>query len=139
VQSSCSFVDVVESAEDRSDSHAALRLLERRRGSFQAEAAMWSIVVVVVDQLAQDRAQVTLAEGYQVVEAFPADSPHEMPIPGWVEPSNDQPEETILALEVRSRARAGRDLELVAQEQVLDHEVVALVEEGGQGGEEHAE
>jgi len=100
---------------------------------------MWSIVVVVVDQLAQDRAQVTLAEGYQVVEAFPADSPHEMPIPGWVEPSNDQPEETILALEVRSRARAERDLELVAQEQVLDHEVVALVEEGGQGGEEDAE
>jgi hypothetical protein len=30
-------------------------------------------------------------------------------------------------------------LELVAQEQVLDHEVVALMEQGGQGGEEDAE
>jgi len=27
-------------------------------------------------------------------------------------------------------------LELVAQEQVLDHEAVALMEDGGQGGEE---
>ena len=32
-----------------------------------------------------------------------------------------------------------RDLELVAQEQVLDHEVVALMEQGGQGGEQDAE
>ena len=60
----------------------------------------------------------------------------EMPPPGPVELSNDQPEESIPALEMRSRARAERDLELVAQEQVLDHEVVALMEEGGQGGEE---
>jgi hypothetical protein len=30
-------------------------------------------------------------------------------------------------------------LELMAQEQVLDHEVVALVEERGQGREEDAE
>jgi hypothetical protein len=30
-------------------------------------------------------------------------------------------------------------LELVAQEQVLNHEVVVLVEEGGRGGEEDAE
>jgi hypothetical protein len=30
-------------------------------------------------------------------------------------------------------------LELVAQEQVLDHEAVALMEDGGQGGEENAE
>ena len=63
---------------------------------------------------------------------------HEMPLPAWVEPSNDQPEETILALEVPSRARPERDLELVAQEQVLDHEVVAGAEEGGQGGEDDA-
>ena len=61
-----------------------------------------------------------------------------MPPPGRVEPSDDQPEESIPALEVRPRARAERDLELVAQEQVLDHEVAALVEEGGQSGEEDA-
>ena len=59
--------------------------------------------------------------------------------PGREEPSNDQPEESIPALEVRPRARAERDLELVAQKQVLDHEVVALMEEGGQGGEEDAD
>ena len=63
----------------------------------------------------------------------------EMPPPGREEPPNDQPEESISALEVRPRARAERDLELVAQEQVLDHEVVALMEEGGQGGEEDAD
>jgi hypothetical protein len=63
----------------------------------------------------------------------------EMPPPGRVELSNDQPEESIPALEVRPRARAERDLELVAQEQILDHEVAALMEEGGQGGEEDAE
>jgi hypothetical protein len=62
----------------------------------------------------------------------------ELPPPGRVEPSNDQPEESIPALEVRPLARAERDLELVAQKQVLDHEVVALMEEGGQGGEEDA-
>ncbi len=62
-----------------------------------------------------------------------------MPSPGRVEPSYHQPEESIPAIEVRPRARAERDLELVAQEQILDHEVVALLEEGGQGGEEDAE
>jgi hypothetical protein len=53
--------------------------------------------------------------------------------------SNGQTEQSIPALEVRPRARAERDLELVAQEQVLKHKVVALLEEGGQGGEEEAE
>jgi hypothetical protein len=62
-----------------------------------------------------------------------------MPPPGREEPPNDQPEESILGLKVRPRARAERDLELVAQEQVLKNEVVALMEEGGQGGEEEAE
>ena len=62
-----------------------------------------------------------------------------MPPPGRVELSNDQPEESIPALEVWPPARAERDLELVAQEQVLQHEVVALMEDGGQGGEEDAE
>jgi hypothetical protein len=51
----------------------------------------------------------------------------EMSPPGRVEPSNGQPEESIPALEVRPRARAERDVELMAQEQVLDHEVVALM------------
>jgi hypothetical protein len=59
--------------------------------------------------------------------------------PGRVKSSNHEPEESIPGLEMRPRARAERDLELVAQKQVLDHEVVALMEEGGQGGEEDAE
>ncbi len=46
-----------------------------------------------------------------------------MPPPGREEPSNDQPEESILGLKVRPRARAERDLELVAQKQVLKNEV----------------
>jgi hypothetical protein len=37
------------------------------------------------------------------------------------------------------RARAERDFELVAQDQVLQHEVVALMEKGRQRGEEDAE
>jgi hypothetical protein len=36
-------------------------------------------------------------------------------------------------------ARAERDLELVAQEQILQHEVMAVIEEGGHSGEEDAE
>jgi hypothetical protein len=44
-----------------------------------------------------------------------------MPPPGRVELSKDQPEESIPAIEVRPRARAERDLELLAQEQILDH------------------
>ena len=63
----------------------------------------------------------------------------EMPPPGRVEPSYHQSEKSIPAIEVRPRARAERDLELVAQEQILEHEVVALMEEGGQGREEDAE
>ena len=63
----------------------------------------------------------------------------EMPPPGREESSEDQPEESIPCLQVQPRARAQRDLELVAQEQVLDHEVLPLMEEGGQGGEEDAQ
>jgi hypothetical protein len=63
----------------------------------------------------------------------------EMPPPARVESSNDQPEESIHGLHVRPRARAERDLELVAKEQILQHEVMAVIEEGGQGGEEDAE
>ena len=39
----------------------------------------------------------------------------------------------------RPLARAERDLELLAQEQALEHKVVALMEDGGRGGEEDAE
>lgn len=52
----------------------------------------------------------------------------EMPPPVRIEPSNDQPEESISATEVRPRSRAERDLELVAREQILDYEVVVLMD-----------
>jgi hypothetical protein len=62
-----------------------------------------------------------------------------MPPPGRVEPSNQEPEEPIPGVEVWPRARTERDLELVAQEQVLDHEILALTDECGQGGEEDSQ
>ena len=62
-----------------------------------------------------------------------------MLLPGWVESPNHEPEESILALELRPGPRAEGDLELVAQEQVLDHKVVPLTAEGGQSREEDAE
>ena len=67
---------MVESAEDRSDSDSAVPARRPRSRRLQAEAAMGAIVVVVMDELGQDRAQVALAEGYQVVEALAADRPH---------------------------------------------------------------
>jgi hypothetical protein len=66
----------MESAEDRAHNNSALPAPNRQRGSVQAEAAMGAIVVVVVDEFGQDRAQVALANGYQVVEALGADGPH---------------------------------------------------------------
>jgi hypothetical protein len=39
---------------------------------------MGTIVVVVVDELAQDRAPVTLADGYHVIQAFAAGGPHRL-------------------------------------------------------------
>ena len=62
-----------------------------------------------------------------------------MSLPGRVESPNHEPEESILALEGRPGPRAECDLELVAQEQVLDHKVVPLTEEGGQSREEDAQ
>jgi len=62
-----------------------------------------------------------------------------MLLPGRVESPNHEPEESILALEGRPGPRAECDLELVAQEQVLDHKVVPLTEEGGQSREEDAQ
>ena len=67
---------MVESAEDRSDSDSAVPALRPRSRRLQAEAAMGAIVVVVVGELVQDRTQVALAEGNQMVEALAADGPH---------------------------------------------------------------
>ena len=64
---------------------------------------------------------------------------HQMLLPGWVESPNHEPEESIRALESRPGPRAEGDLESVAQEQVLDHKVVLLTDEGGQSREEDAE
>jgi hypothetical protein len=67
---------MVESAEDRSDGDSAVPALGPRSRRLQAEAAMGAIVVVVGDEFGQDRAQVALAKGYQVVEAIAADGPN---------------------------------------------------------------
>ena len=64
---------MVECAEDRSDSDSAVPALRPWCRRLQAEAAMAAIVVVVMDELGQDRAQVALAEGYQLVEPLVAD------------------------------------------------------------------
>jgi hypothetical protein len=58
----------------------------------------------------------------------------EMAHPVRVEATDHQPEESIPDLDVGSRARTEGDLELVAQEQVLDQKVVALPEELCQNG-----
>ena len=62
-----------------------------------------------------------------------------MLLPGCVVSPNHEPEESILALEWRPGPRAEGDLQLVAQEQVLDDKVVPLTDEGGQSREEDAE
>jgi hypothetical protein len=67
---------VVETAKDRSDGDSTVPDLRPWCRKLQAEAAMGAIVVVVVDELGQDRAQVALAEGYQVVEAIAAHGPN---------------------------------------------------------------
>jgi hypothetical protein len=66
---------MVESAEDRTDSDSAVMTLRPWSRRLEAEAAMVAIVVVVADELGQDRAYMALAEGYQVVEALAADRP----------------------------------------------------------------
>ena len=62
----------------------------------------------------------------------------QMLLPGRAKSPNHEPEESILALEWRPVPRAERDLELVAQEQVLDHKVVLLTEKGSKSREEDA-
>ena len=51
---------MVESAEDRTDSDGAVMTLGPWSRRLEAEGAMGAIVVVVADELGQDRAQVAL-------------------------------------------------------------------------------
>ena len=67
---------MMEPAENRSDSDQAVAGLRLRSGCSQVEAAVRAIIVVVVDKLGQDPAEVTLADWNHVVEAFPADCPY---------------------------------------------------------------
>ena len=62
-----------------------------------------------------------------------------MSLPVGIETSDYQPEEPVSGLEVRARTRTQRDMELMAQEQVLDHEVVPSAKEPGQCGEKEAD
>ena len=55
-------------------------------------------------------------------DRFRSDQDQILP-PAEVESANRQPEESVSGLEVRARAGTEGDLELVAQEQVLDHQV----------------
>ena len=56
-----------------------------------------------------------------------------------VEAPDHQPEEPVSGLEVRARTGTERDVELVPQEQVLDHKVLPSTKESGQCGEEEAD
>jgi len=62
----------MESTEDRSNHNWSLTRRQARKRRLQAEAAMWAIMVVVVDELRQDPPQVALAYRNEVVEALPA-------------------------------------------------------------------
>ena len=66
---------MVEPTQNRSDSDPTVAGLRLRNRCPQAEAAVRPIVVVVVDKLGQDPAEMTLAERNQMVEALPADCP----------------------------------------------------------------
>ena len=60
-------------------------------------------------------------------------------LPIGAEAPDHQPEEPIPGFEVGSRTRTEGDLELVAQEEILDHKVVPPAEESCQRGEDDAE
>jgi hypothetical protein len=62
-----------------------------------------------------------------------------MLLPVGVEAPDHQPEEPISGLEVRATTGTERDLELVSQEQVLDHKVVPSAKEPSQCGEEEVD
>ncbi len=62
-----------------------------------------------------------------------------MLFPGRDHAPDQHPEEPVSGLDLRARAGTERGLELVAQEQVLDHQVLPLAEEPGHGGEENAD
>jgi hypothetical protein len=63
----------------------------------------------------------------------------EMPHPVRVEAADHQPEEAVPGPQVGSRTRTEGDLELVAQEQVLDQQVAPPPKKVCQRGEENAE
>lgn len=66
---------MVEPTQDRSDSDPTVAGRRLRNRCPQAEAAVRPIVVVAVDKPGQDPAEMTLAEGNQMVEALLADCP----------------------------------------------------------------
>jgi hypothetical protein len=55
------------------------------------------------------------------------------------EAPDQHPEEPVSGFDLRARTRTQRDTELVAQEQVLEDEVVPSAKEPGQCGEEEAD
>jgi hypothetical protein len=56
----------------------------------------------------------------------------QMLLPVGVEAPDQQPEKPVSGLEVRARMGTERDMELVPQKQVLDHEVAPVSKEPGQ-------
>jgi hypothetical protein len=63
----------------------------------------------------------------------------QMPFPVRVEAPDHQPEEPVSGLESRARTGTERDMELVAQEQVLNYKLVPSAKEPGQCGDEAAD
>jgi hypothetical protein len=63
----------------------------------------------------------------------------EVASPAPVEAADDEPEELVASLEARPALGAESDLELLAEEQVLDEEALAAAESASEGGQEEAE
>jgi len=62
----------------------------------------------------------------------------EVAFPVPVEATDDEPEEPVPSAEARPAPGAEGDLELLAEEQVLDQEALAAVESANKGGQEQA-
>jgi hypothetical protein len=60
-----------------------------------------------------------------------------MLLPGRNEAADQQLEESVSGPECGAAMGTESDLELVAQEQVLNHQLLPLAEEPGHGGEEY--
>ncbi len=63
----------------------------------------------------------------------------EMASPVLVEAPDDEPEELVASAEARPALGAEGDLELLAEEQVLEEEALAAAERASEGGQEEAE